>query len=167
MDFFKAFDARSAAETPIELELRDPATGHVILNGSAPCIVQIKGAASRSVQEGLRQEALERARMAKAAKGKDGAPDTQLVADLHDNACKSAARLITGFRNMQTGTADGTGLRALTLDDVAAFLDLNFFSLGHALKKADDDDWRNPSFAQQILDAAADDARFLSQRTAS
>lgn len=165
MDFLKTYDARSAAETPITLELRDPATGDVIMNGDGPCMVMIKGAASRSVQEGLKQEALERARLAKSAKGKDGQADTQIVADLHENACRSAARLITGFRNMQT--TGPNGLRDLTPDDAAGFLDLNFFSIAHALKQADDDGWRHPSFAQQILDAAGDDARFLAKRTSA
>lgn len=160
MDFMKTFDARGAAETPVELELRNPATGEAITSDGKPCIVMIRGAASRSVQDGLRQEATERARK---AKGKDGKTDTdpQMVSDLHDSACRSASRLITGFRNMQT--ADGKGARALTLDDVPAFLDLTFFSMAHALRKPDDETWHGPSFAQQIIDAATDDARFLAR----
>lgn len=163
MDFMKAYDARGAAETPIELELRDPATGDVIMNGKKPCIVLIKGATSRSVQEGLRQEALERARKAKAANGGAGdEPEARVVADLHEDSIKSALRLIAGFKNIETG--DGDGLRPLTLDDAQAFLDLNFFSMAHIMRKPGDDAWHGASFAQQIVDAATEDARFLRTR---
>lgn len=164
MDFLKDYDARGAAEIPVELELRDPATGDVIMNGKKPCVVLVKGASSRSMQESIRQEAAERARKIKDADGAgdDDKGDNQLVSDLHESTCKSAARLVAGFVNMQTRGPDGP--RDLTLEDVPVFLDLNFFSLAHAIRKADDPAWRHPSFAQQIIDAATDDSRFLAKQ---
>lgn len=162
MDFLKSHDARSAAETPIEVELRDPATGEVIMDGAKPCIVLVKGAASRSVQESLRQDALERARKAKAAKAEKGEDDTRVIADLHADSIRAAARLVVGFVNMRTSDEKGE-MRDLTVADVAAVMDLNLFSLAHAMRDPDDAAWRKPSFAQQVLDAASDDARFLSR----
>lgn len=161
MDFLKAFDARGAAETAREMTLRDQETGEIITNGGEPCIVLVKGASSRSVQAAVREEEVARAKAAKAAKNDDGEVDTRTAEDLHKATCKAAARFIVGFKNMQTVGENGKP-RDLTADDVPAFLDLNFVSLPHLLRDKDDTQWRRPSFAQQVVDFAQDDAAFLS-----
>lgn len=180
MDFLKTHDARSAAETPIEYHLRFPSTGEPIFDGDKPCIVLLKGASSRSAQEAMRQEEMERIRTAKAAKGKP--EEAQAMEDLHKTLCKAAARFIVGFVNMQTTGEDGD-MRAMTPEDAPAFLDLYFISVPHLMRAqnapkraAGEDDetfaarkeayaaeWLKPNFAQQIIEAAADDAAFLSK----
>lgn len=159
MDFLKAFDARGAAETAREMTLRDQETGEIITNGGEPCIVLVKGASSRSVQAAVREEELARAK-AKAARKDDGQVDTNTAEDLHKATCKAAARSIVGFKNIQTLGENGKP-RDLTVDDVPAFLDLNFVSMAHLLRDKRDNEWRRPSFAQQVVEFAQDDAAFL------
>lgn len=178
MDFLKAYDARSAAETPREMELRDQVTGEVITNNGKPCIVLVKGASSRTIQAALRNDEIARARKAQKA-SEDGEVDPNTMQDLHENTCKAAVRLIAGFKNMQSSGEDGKP-RDLTADDAAAFCDLTFISMAHLLRdtiapvrrpKEDVDAyqarleafkaWKKPSFAQQVLDFSNDDARFL------
>ena len=157
MDFLKAYDA---AETAREMELRDQATGEVITSGGKPCIVLVKGQASRSIQASIRNDEIERAKKAKAAKDAGGEIDTQVAEDLHQTTSSAAARLIAGFKNMQTVGEDGKP-RDLTVEDVAAFVDLTFISVPHLMREPSDTTWRKPSFAQQVLDFAQDDAAFL------
>ena len=162
MDFLKAFDARGAAETAREMELRDQSTGEIITNGGKPCIVLVKGASSRTIQAALREDEIARAKKAKAAKDAGGEVDTQTAEDLHQATCKAASRFIAGFKNMQTVGEDGKA-RDLTADDIPAFIDLTFISLPHLMREKGDDEWRKPSFAQQVLDFAQDDAAFLAK----
>lgn len=179
MDFSK-FDSRTAAETAREYHIRAQQTGEPISGEDGPCIVLIKGASSRSLQAALKAENAARVKAAKDAKVKDD--DGQSISDMHSGTVKAAARLITGFRGIQR--PDGDGLRDLTAseDDVAWFLDLNLMSLPHllrfnALTQIEGEDpadfaarkasyaaeWHKPSFAQQVLDFAQDDSRFLPQ----
>lgn len=162
MDFLKQYDARAAAENAREMELRDQSTGEIITNGGKPCIVLVKGASSRSIQAELRRDEIERAKKAKAAKNADGDVDTRTAEDLHETTCKAAARFIAGFKNMQTAGEDGKA-RDLTKDDAAAFCDLTFISMAHLMKDEDTKGWTKPSFAQQVLDFAQDDAAFLAK----
>lgn len=156
MDFMKRYDARSAAEAVTEYQILDQETGDPISNGEKPCIVLLRGSAARSVQSAIREEEI--AKMQAAKKG--AKPDPQALEDLHRSTIKSAMRLIVGFKNMQTRGADGK-LRDLTIEDAEAFLDLTFISLPHLLRKAGDDEWTKPSFAQQIIEAGAQGDRFF------
>lgn len=164
MDFLKAYDARTAAETARPMELRDQATGEVITNGDKPCIVMVKGSSSRAVQAQLRADEMDRAKVAKAAAAKGGSVDTNTALDMHEATVKSALRLIVGFANMQTAGENGKA-RDLTLDDAPALLDLNFISVSHLMRTKDAEGWTKPSFAQQVLDFAQDDADFLAAST--
>lgn len=148
MDFLKTLDARTAAETPRELHLRHPATGEPIFDGELPCIVLVKGASSRTVQAAIREDEMA------AMKGGEK-PDAQSLEDMHNRSVKAATRLIAGFVGMET---EG---RAMTLDDAPKFLDLTLISVQHLMRKPGDGEWHRPSFAQQILDFAHDDANFL------
>lgn len=182
MDFSK-LDSRSAGETAREYHILSQQTGEPITGESGPCIVLIKGATSRSVQAALKAENAARVKDAKAAKAKGEADDGQSFEDMHAGIVKGAARLIAGFRGIQRPDEDGK-LRDLTGSeaDIMWFLDLNFMSLPHlmrhnALTQMDGEDpadflarkasyaaeWHKPSFAQQVLDFAQDDSRFLPQ----
>lgn len=160
MDFLKDYDTRGAAETARPMELRDQATGQIITADGKPCIVLVKGASSRSAQAELRRDEIARA---KAAKEAGGEPDARTAEDMHEATCKAATRFIAGFQNIQT-VQDGK-VRDLTLDDVPAFLDLNFISMPHLMRDKDSKGWTKPSFAQQVLDRAQDDADFLAKST--
>ena len=160
MDFLKTYDTRGAAEAARPLELRDQLTGEVITADGKPCIVLVKGASSRSAQAELRRDEIARA---KAAKDAGGEPDARTAEDMHQATCQAAARFIVGFQNIQT-MQDGKA-RDLTLDDVKAFLDLNFISMPHLMRDKKTEGWTKPSFAQQVLDRAQDDADFLSKST--
>lgn len=164
MDFLKQYDARGAAETARPLELRDQATGEVIENNGKPCIVMVKGASSRAVQAELRRDELERAKKAKAAAKTGTQVDTNTAQDMHEATVKAALRLIVGFGNMQTTGEDGKA-RDLTVEDAPALLDLNFISMAHLMREKDVEHWTKPSFAQQILEFAQDDADFLAAST--
>jgi hypothetical protein len=180
---FSAFDSRTAAEIPREMQVRAQQTGEPIASDAGPCIVLVKGAASRSLQSALKAEVAAQVAAAKAAKKKGEDDDDRSMAGIHDGLVKAAARLITGFRNIQRKGADGK-LRDLTgsEEDVAWFLDLNMISTEHLLRhgavvKANGEDdadfaarrdayvnaWHRPSFAQQVLDFAQDDANFLAK----
>ncbi|WP_442772684.1 hypothetical protein [Paenirhodobacter enshiensis] len=161
MDFLKSYDARGAAETARACILRDQQTGAEISIDGKPAIVWVKGASSRSAQAALRAEETERLRAAQAAA--ETAPENAKTAeDLHAQLCKAAKRYIAGFENLTTANPNGTE-RAMGAEDIDAFLDLNFLSMAHLLrdKTKDDGGWLKPSFAQQILDFAQDDAAFL------
>lgn len=178
MDFLSKFDARTAAETPRPYHLRHQHDGSPIMDGDTPCIVLIKGAASRSAQAAIRAEEQERMKALKGAKTKED--QAQALEDLHQTLCKAAARFIAGFEGMQTTSDDGKP-RPMDSRDVAKFLDLNFISMAHLLKAqnapvrqpdeadeafdarkaAHEAEWTRPSFAQQILDAAQKDEDFL------
>ena len=178
MDFLSKFDSRTAAETPRPYHLRHQGNGEPIIDGDTPCIVLVKGAASRSAQSAIRAEEQERMKALKGARNK--AEETQALEDLHQTLCKAAARFIAGFEGMQTAGDDGQP-RAMDERDIAKFLDLTFISLPHLMKaqnapqrQPDEDDasfearkaaheaeWTRPSFAQQIIDAAQEDADFL------
>jgi hypothetical protein len=173
MDFFTRYDARAAADEPIEHHLRDQETGESITLNGKPCIVLVRGLNARSIDNATRSEIM-----------KEDEPDLPLRHRLHAACVKAAAPYIAGFKNMMVKGADGKP-RALTLDDVPAFLDLNIASAEHgawvAPKRGEDESeadykarvdadravWRGASFAQQILDVSRDEARFLARRRGS
>lgn len=141
---FTAFDARGAAETPRPYHLRHQITGEPIMDGDKPCRVLVRGASSRTVQELIRQQARDEMKAKKA--------DTTTPQDLQDQINKAAARLIVGFENISRGD------KPATVDDVAWFLDLTMVSLSHSRRATE---WHRPSFGQQVVDFATDDAGFL------
>lgn len=177
MDFSK-LDSRSAAETGRKVQILDQNTGEPIFDGKTECWYSVRGMSSRSVQSAIKAE--QAARM-KAVRNPKAAEDSKTIGDIHDELVIAAARLITGFGGVQRMGDDGV-LRDLTdsPDDIKWFLDLNFLSLPHLLRttaltkeadetpeefaerqKAYEAQWHKPSFAQQVLDAAKDDADFL------
>lgn len=145
---FNSLDTRTAAENARPYHLRHQTTGAPIMDGDKPCLVLVRGAASRTVQAAIKAQ--NRADMTKA---KD---DDRGMEDIHRGLIKAAARLIVGFENVNRGD------KPATVDDVDWFLDLNFMSIPHQIRK-DDAEWLKPSFAQQIVDFATDDASFLGQ----
>ncbi|MBK9073328.1 MAG: hypothetical protein IPL79_20360 [Myxococcales bacterium] len=176
MDFGK-YDSRTAAETPIRMQIKAQSTGEPISDGKKPCIVLVKGASSRSAQAVMRAE--EAARM-KKAKGKK--TDEEAM-DIQKSLGESAARFVTGFEGVQRKDQTTGELRDITAssEDCAWFFDLNMFSLPHLMRagngitRKDDEDedafearrdaemaeWLKPSFAQQVIDAAREDDAFL------
>lgn len=182
MDFGN-FDTRAAAEIARAIPIRAQATGEPILDGDKPCEVIIRGAASRSAQASAKAQATARAAFAKQNRAKGD--DAKVAGDLHTQLVQAAIPLIVGFHNVQRKGDDGK-LRDLTGDeeDVKWFLDLNFISMDHlmrlsALTIGEEETaaefearqarhleiWRKPSFAQQILDAAQEDADFLPKQS--
>lgn len=177
MDFSK-LDSRSAAETGRKVQILDQNTGEPIFDGKTECCFFVRGMSSRSVQAGIKAE--QAARM-KAVRNPKAADDSKTIGDIHNDLVVAAARLITEFSGVQR--TDETGaLVDLTdsAEDIKWFLDLNFLSLPHLLrttaltigedeaqedfadrKKVYEAQWHKPSFAQQVLDAAQDDADFL------
>ena len=177
MDFSK-FDSRSATEKARRVVIRDQDTGEPVMSGDIECCMFLRGISSRSVQEAIRND--QAARM-KSARNKAESTAAQTYADMHNEQIEAAARLITGFYGVQRPSDDGK-LRDLTAapEDIRWFLDLNFMSVPHLLretaitrdswesvadftarKRAYLEEWHKPSFAQQALDAAQDDADFL------
>ena len=182
MDFSK-FDSRSAAEIPSKMPILQQTTGVPIMDGKKQCFVLVKGVSSRSAQAQMRAE--EQARM-KAAKGRKGRKDDddEFTRDLQKSLAESAARFVAGFENVQRKDPTTGELRDLTNspEDVAWFFDLNMISMPHLLRGdgsnitqgEDETDsafasryesemakWLKPSFCQQVIDWARDDANFL------
>ena len=144
---FNSQDARSAAEIPRALHIKAPG-GEPIMNGDGkPCLVYIIGASSKSVQNAIRDE--QRGKM----KAPDAADGPKTLEDYQANAVAAASRVITGFENIYDGTRP-----AKAPEDVAWFLGMNMLQIAidpeskKLLRK---------SFAQQVLEAAGDDAAFL------
>ena len=192
MDFLKEFDARSAAEELIEVAIRDQVTGEAILNGKKPCIVLVKSFLCEEVLRADRAEssAATRSAFAKARKArKDGKPkeEEEKVSfdwdEIEERVNARAVRMIGGFKNLQTVGENGKS-RSLTAKDAEAFVALNRISENHHWRKVlplsqngDESDeafearkervsseWLGASFAQQILDAAAEHAELLGKR---
>lgn len=183
MDFSK-LDSRSAAEIPSRMPILQQTTGEPIMDGKKPCYVLVKGVSSRSAQAQMREEEAARMKSAKGRKGKGD--DDEWSRDLQKSLAESAARFVAGFENVQRPDATTGELRDLTNspEDVAWFFDLNFISLPHLLRgdgsgitRKDDETedefaarkdaemaaWLKPSFCQQVIDWARDDANFLGQ----
>lgn len=164
MDFSK-FDSRELAEKGAPLELKDPYTKEPILDdkSGAPCIVRVKGTASRSVQAALRSRM--QARKAKA-KGKKEDEATRVMEDVHHDLCEGAAPFIVGFENI----SDGKRPLEATKEDIMWFLDLTFPEMG--IKKDEDGEpeldakgeiqfeLQNDPFAKQIGEFASKQANF-------
>lgn len=150
MDFTK-LDSRTAADTARPLHIRHQVTGEPIMDGDKPCIVMVMGSASRSIQTAIKNQA--QADMRRAKNEKD---DARALEDLQSAMIVAAERLIVGFENINRGD------KPATKADAAWFLDLNFVSMSHQLRK-DEGEWRKASFAQQVVDFAAEDSRFLDQ----
>jgi hypothetical protein len=162
MDFTK-FDMRAKAEVGSPLHLKDPQTGEPIFDGKKPCIVIVRGVASRSAQEA--QRARQKARMA-ASKGKKGDDEARVMEDIHNELCDTAASFILGFENIEHGD------RPLTAEpeDIKRFLDLSFPVMGVKRDEAGDPvlkdgepqfEMRNNPFAKQIAEFASEQADAL------
>lgn len=160
MDFTK-HDARTAAETPIEVKLRDPATGDFYMDGDEHCSVMVVGIGARSVQAAELAEA-----RAKFVGGKRASKKEEAMAGetIHRMLNDAAAKLIRGFKNIENGDSPLTTSK----EDIQWFLDRTFISIRylnweHDNPGQDDGMWRNPSFAQQILTAASNSALYLGE----
>lgn len=165
MDFSK-FDTRTAAETARPLHLRhqfdgpsgEKAGDPINTPDGLPCLVWIKGNASRSIQSAIREE--QRVALLEAKKAKGSNNETRAMEDLHEGTIKSAARFIDRFENID----GGSGPLESTEDDKRWFLDLTFFSLDFLMNQGKEDDsdrWKHPSFAQQILHETIKGEAFL------
>ena len=143
MDFAKQ-DARAAAEISRPLHIKD-LNGTPYWDGEKPCLLMVRGAASRSVQDAIR--AATQAQM--KAKPEDQA---RILDDLNTEIVAAAARLITGFENCYRN-----GLPCKAPDDVMWFLGLNFMSV----VRDKDGKTIGPSFAQQVLEFGTDQQSFL------
>ena len=148
MDFTK-LDSREASETAIPYHLRHQGNGDLIWDGDKPCRVLVRGAAGRAFQKEMRKKARDDM---KKPKDKD---DADSLEAFQESMIRAATNCIVGFENIERD-----GKPAKVPDDVKWFLDLNFISLPHINRK-DGDDWKKPSFAQQIVDVATDQSGFL------
>lgn len=162
MDFTKK-DARTSAETPFELKLRDQATGEYIMDGDQHCVVLIVGSHSRSVQAGILEDA--RAKLNNSSKGKKKKEDqASALEDVQKTLIEGASRVIRGFVNISRGDVPLTTSK----EDLHWFLDLNFVSVPSLMAQNEVDDeeevWRKDSFAQQILKASNDASSFLGKK---
>lgn len=148
MDFTQ-FDARKAAETPRELQLRHPVTGELLYgDGEArkkPCLVKVLGTESREAQAALR--AVQKAKV----KGDKASSKEQSLEDLHELMVDAATPLIKGFENVMRGA------KPATLDDVGWFLNLQLIN-GQEGEK---------SFVEQITAFATSRSSFLGNGSAS
>ena len=146
MDFNK-HDARAAAEIPRALHIKTLG-GEPISNGDGkPCLVYFIGASSKTVQNAIRDD--QRAKM----KAPEAAEVPQTLEDYQAVAVAAASRLITGFENIYDGTRP-----AKAPEDVAWFLGMNILQIATG---PDGKTLLRKSFAQQVLEAAGDDAAFL------
>lgn len=161
MDFAK-HDRRAAVEDARPMQFREPATGEPIFDPRTglPCNVLLRGFASRSVQGQIKAE-----QRSKAQAVKKGGPDqVRATEDWHKELVRQAARLVVGFENIEWNGEPATPEHA------EALLDTTFLSLPHLLAKDEDRDdgtWRRPSFAQQIIDFAQDEANWLGESDAA
>lgn len=162
---FSKHDARSAAEVPQAVKLRDPSTGDYIIDEATGkhCIVLVVGSHSRSVQSGILEDARAKLNDAKSKKKKEA--QANALAEVQKTLAEGAARVTRGFENIER---DG---RALTTskEDLDWFYDLNFLSVKSIMAGAentddDDDKFLGDSFAQQVLKASNDSAAYLGKK---
>lgn len=158
MDFTKQ-DARTAAETPQAVRLRNPANGKYIKDGKDFCTVMVMGSQARSVQAGILEDA--RSKLNEARSKKKKADQSAALEDIQKTLVEGAARVMRGFNHIER---DGKHLSD-SKEDVSWFLDLNFVSVKHLMRdeEKDGDKWLEASFAQQILDSSNDIGLYLGE----
>ncbi len=175
MDFTKAQEARAAAQELIEFQLRDQSTGEPLTHDGKPCIILLKSPVSDDV---FAQERAERSaaidQMMKRLNNTDEvkAADPTFDWDAIEQATnKRAVSFVAGFKNIPVEAASGK-IRKMNLKDAPGFVALNRISEDHhwrnvlplhqndgetdeefSARKAEiEDQWLQPSFAQQIID---------------
>jgi hypothetical protein len=141
MDFGK-FDSRAAAEQGRDLQLKHPATGELIFDGDAPCIVIVRGTESRDAQKALAK--IRKMKMQADGEGSD--TDEISLEDMHSRLVETATPLVVGFKNINRG--DKT---AKAPDDIEWFLNLQLINGVDGEK----------SFVEQVVDFATKRANFL------
>ena len=148
MDFTKR-DARAAAETAQFCHLRDQETGEYMMDGDTPIGAFALGTSARSVQAQLKAD--NRAKLQDAATKED---EIKALADIQADMVKSAARLTTAFQGIHRGEAEATAA------DAEWFYDLTMFSTA-VLLKPDPKKWQKQSYAQQVLEFANNNGKYL------
>ena len=141
MDFGK-FDSRAAAEQGRDLQLKHPATGELIFDGDAPCIVIVRGTESRDAQKALAKIR----KMKMQADGESSDTDEISLEDMHSRLVETATPLVVGFKNINRGDKP-----AKAPDDIEWFLNLQLINGVEGEK----------SFVEQVVDFATKRANFL------
>ena len=141
MDFGK-FDSRAAAEQGRDLQLKHPATGELIFDGDAPCIVIVRGTESRDAQKALAK--IRKMKMQADGEGSD--TDEISLEDMHSRLVETATPLVVGFKNINRGDKP-----AKAPDDIEWFLNLQLINGVEGEK----------SFVEQVVDFATKRANFL------
>lgn len=164
MDFTK-FDSRAAAEAGQPMTILDPWSNEPMMDGDKPCLVIVRGTASKSMQ--ARMRAKQKAAMMSKKDKKAGAEDEEarVMEDVHNQLCEGAAPFIVSFVNVSNG------LRPATAEDAEWFLDLTFPEMGiktdadgnNVLDKdgAPTFEMSNNPFAKQISEFAGKQANRL------
>lgn len=147
MDFTKK-DARAASEVAQFCALRWPHSGQPVIDEKTgePVGAMVLGASARTVHAAIKAEQRE-----KLQKAED---ETRALADIQADLVKSAAKITTGFRNVQRGDKEAT------VEDAEWFYDLNMFSTASLLNPKPGV-WQNLSFAQQVLAFSNDAGNYL------
>jgi len=123
MDFNK-FDSRAKAETGTPMQIVDAWSGEPMLDGDKPCMVIVRGTASKTMQAKMRAKQ-KAAMMSKKAKGdKDDDEESKVMEDVHMQLVEASAPFIVGFENVNNGDKPATAA------DAEWFLDLTFPEMG-------------------------------------
>jgi hypothetical protein len=123
MDFNK-FDSRAQAEIGSPMQVMDPWSGEPMMaEDGKPCIVIVRGTASKTMQAKMRAKA-KAAMQSKKDKGKVEDEEARVMEDVHLQLVESAAPFIVGFENIDNGN------RPATAEDAEWFLDLSFPEMG-------------------------------------
>lgn len=181
MDILTDYNRRAAAEDVFEYELRDQATGEVIMSKGKPAIVLVRSSQSDAVLSADRSEK-NKALIAAFKKSREKQSDEDRSdglrfdwGEVEEATNKRAIVFIAGFKNLYTET-EGGKMRKLTEADAEAFVSLDRISEEHhwrsiiPLSKNDDESddefaarkaeiegrWLGASFAQQIIDAESE-----------
>lgn len=173
MDFSNRND-QDLAERGAELRLVDPVTREPLGPDDKPCIVIVRGSASRPIQQILRQkqkaakaaEMVRRADKVKASK-EDADDGLECMEDVHERSIEHALPFIIGFKNITMGGVDPSGDEKLTADLLrTSFPSMRPLVDDNGTHLLDDKgvprfEMATITFAQQVSDFAQD-ANFMS-----
>lgn len=143
----KQFDQRGAAEKGSAFILLDPDTNEPIVDDSGAAEIILRGAASKSVQERLRQTQIELMN--------SDEDQAVVMEDVHQGMIDAALPFVIGFNNVEIGGVTLTGSE----EDVRRFLDMTFPRMG--VDEDGNPKLMNNPFAKQVIDNASNYSAFL------
>lgn len=128
---FSTYNSCANAEAGAPMEIKDPYTGEVIKKDGEAARVFVRGVASKTMQDIMREKQ-KAAMMAEKSEN-----EVRVMDDIHNQLCEAAAPFVVGFENVDFEGKALTG----SPKDVMTFLKLTFPDMGQKL-----DDQGNPIF---------------------